>query len=877
MVLGYAMTDEVERLFDLALDQPESERSGWIARACSGNDTLRGRVESLIAAHTANAIDRRVAPLPVRLPSEETPTSIGEYRVLGAIGEGGIGAVFDTRHERTGRRAAVKLIRTGFSTSKQRLRFQLEAEILGKLNHPNIAHLYEAGVAEVRYADEAGADRQLTRRPFIAMEFIAGRTISAWAVDRRLGVRERVSILVQAAHAVEHAHQRGVIHRDLKPANILVTDEGVVKVVDFGIAKLVERMSSPAQGSSQTLTIAGMAAGTPAFMSPEQLLGRSDQIDLTTDVYGLGATLYFLLSGASPLMSTDLLTPAAAAAMLVREIVPIRSHNVRVDPDLAAVVHKAIEREPQRRYATAAEFVADLERWLGGKPTVARPLGFVGRAVRYARRNTWKSIAIVLLTITAVGGICALTLIAQSAGRARAALAEQQAALAFMHDMLVRVSPESSDGFGADRHLSDLAAEAEAEVERSSLSPRAKASVWLTLAQINLGLGKIAPAKANAEASIRRLEAIGEAGLPRIEAIEMLALIEREANQLLRVAELRYEAWRWRVQHRGESDPQTLRAAVEVGVIEMETIFPHAPNIPDLLTNITKLKALKQKRNADWSRQDELALIRSLELAAHHFIILLDDPIKLGSLLDEAIAASTALQGADHPATVRLLRIQGLALLRMGDYVGAKPLLQTVYEKLRTRLGERHPTVLNVEMLIAAIEAESGNPAASLEVYRRIEPILIEQLGLRHFRVASLRLNVAHALRLLGRLDESESVTLRCVEEVVEVEGPTTYLSKSVHRELAMLRVAQGRFDEAERVMQERVWLGAPIYPDFEGYKGAAGEWMLDYVSILEKLGDLERARAGALAAKISLEKGYGPDAPLTRRAVAVWERLKTP
>jgi predicted Ser/Thr protein kinase len=871
------MTDELERLFDQALDQPETARASWLAKACAGNDALRRRVESLIAAHTANAIDERVAPLPVRLPSEETPTSIGEYHVNTAIGEGGIGAVFDARHERTGRRAAVKLIRTGFATSKQRLRFQLEAEILGKLNHPNIAHLYEAGVADVRYASEAGAERLAARRPFIAMEYIAGRTISAWAEHATLGVRDRVSLLARAAHAVEHAHQRGVIHRDLKPANILVTDDGAVKVVDFGIAKLLERAATSADGAAPTLTIAGAAAGTPAFMSPEQLLGQSDQIDLTTDVYGLGATLYFLLTGSSPLAATELLTPAAAASMLTREIVPIRSRNPQVDPDLAAVVHRAIEREPARRYATAAEFVADLERWLNGLPTLARPLGFVGQAVRYARRNTWKSVAVALLTTTAIGGVSALALIAQSAGREHAALAEQQAALTFMNDMLIRVSPDSPDGFEADRRLSDLVAQAEGEVDRSSLSPRAKASVLLTLARINLGLGKLAPATANAEAAIKILESLGETGLPRIEAIELLALVEREANHLLRVADLRYEAWHWRLKNCGESDPETLRAAVEVAVIEMETNFPHAPDIPLTLPNIEKLKALKRQLGQAWTRQNELALIRSLELAAQNYIILLDDPVTLGPLLDEATAASTALQGANHPATVRLLRIKALGLLRTGDLAGARPLMQDVFSKLRARLGDRHPTVINVENLLASIDAEQGNPAAALEVHRRTEPLLIEQFGQKHFRVLTQRMNIAHALRMLGRLDEAEAEIAGVIDDIQQMEGPSAYIRRAAHRELAMVRVAQGRLAEARKEMEANVWDNAPIWPNFEGYKGAAGEWMLDYADILEKLGDLETARKAAYAAKISLEKGYGPDAPLTKRAVAVWERVKAP
>jgi serine/threonine protein kinase/tetratricopeptide (TPR) repeat protein len=868
------MDDRLERLFDLALDVPPEERASWLDRECAGDAGVAQRLQALLSAHAANDRDGRVAPLPVRLPTEETPASIGEYRVWGAIGEGGIGAVFDTRHEVTGRRAAVKLIRTGFATSKQRLRFQLEAEILGKLNHPNIAHLYEAGVADVRYPGADGVELLATRRPFIAMEYVDGRPISAWAAEQRLGVRDRVRLLCEAAHAVEHAHQRGVIHRDLKPANVLVSGRGAVKVVDFGVAKLVERATAP-DSEAAALTVAGAAAGTPAFMSPEQLTGRSDQIDLTTDVYGLGATLYFLLTGAAPVAATGLLTPAGAAAVLAREVPPIRSRNADVDADLAAVVHRAIEREPSRRYLTAAEFVADLERWVQSLPTLARPLGVVGRTVRYARRNTWKSAALATAAVGAVGGVIGLALIARSAARERAALADQQAALTFMNDMLVRASPESADALGPDRKLSDLVADAEAELARTSMSLPAQASVRLTLARINLGLGRLPAATTNAEAAVAALERAGETGLPRIEAIETLALIEREANRLNRVADLRYEAWQWRLKHNGESDPETLRSAVEVAVIEMEAIFPHGGTTPQALAKIRQLKELKARLGPAWTRQNELALIRSLELAAYNYIILIDDPMTLGPLLDEAIALATAVHGPDHPATVRLIRTKGIGLIRTGDLAAAKPLLESVYAKLRTRLGDTHPTVLNVEELLAGIAAHTGDPEAALATHRRLDPLLVERLGERHFRLLALRLNIAADLRLLGRLEEADALLARAIEATKTMEGPSAYMRRATYHELAVLRVAQGRLREAAELMHVHVFEGASPYPNFEGYRGEAGEWMLNYVEILEKLGELEQARTGAWSVKISVQKSYGPDAALTRRAEATWARLK--
>ena len=306
--------------------------------------TAPGTVEG--ATHLASTSSRYV------------PERIGSYRILGIIGEGAMGVVYEAEQDRPHRRVALKVIRPGFASTARLRRFEHEAEVLGRLQHPGIAQIYHAGIAET------GSGIQ----PYFAMELVRGRPLNDYVAGRQLPLKERLTLFTEICDAVEHAHEKGVIHRDLKPANIVVEASGRPKVLDFGLARAID-----ADVRSTMHTGAGEMVGTVAYMSPEQVAGDTDQLDARSDIYALGVIAYELLSDRSPY---DLhRKPLAEMARIIREDEPARLSSVtrRLPGDVETIVAKALEKDKARRYGSAAEMAEDVRRFLRDEPIVARP------------------------------------------------------------------------------------------------------------------------------------------------------------------------------------------------------------------------------------------------------------------------------------------------------------------------------------------------------------------------------------------------------------------------------------------------------------------------------------------------------------------------
>jgi len=302
------------------------------------------------------------------------PVKFGHFRILRLIGEGGMGAVYEAEQDSPRRRVALKVLRTGFGSPSLIRRFEREAEILGRLQHPGIAQIFEAGFA----APSEG----LAEQPYYAMELLQGVSLTHHCKRNQLPIRARVEILARACDAVQHAHDRGIVHRDLKPENIIVLADGQPKVLDFGIAR--DLMPGPAP-SLHTGT--GQLVGTLPYMSPEQVAGRNDAIDARTDTWALGVIAFELLTGRLP---HDLDRHAPPEAMrLIQEEDPQRLGSIdrTLRGDLDTIVAKALEKDPERRYARAGDLAADLRRWLADEPVSARPPSAAYQLAKFARRN----------------------------------------------------------------------------------------------------------------------------------------------------------------------------------------------------------------------------------------------------------------------------------------------------------------------------------------------------------------------------------------------------------------------------------------------------------------------------------------------------------
>lgn len=387
----------IKRLFLEARALPPGERTALLERECGADRVLRAEVEALLDEEgTLGEFMSRPATLaggaPTPVPLSQ-PERIGAYRILKPLGFGGMGVVYLAEQDSPRRAVALKLLRLDTASDAQVARFEQEAELLGRLVHPGIARVYEAGWTET----ETG------RRPFFAMEFVEGRPLTEYAAERALDLTARLRLVSQVAEAVHYAHGRGIVHRDLKPTNVFVDARGEPRVLDFGVARPL------GEGSRATKT--GQLVGTLAYMSPEQASGRFE-VSPRADVYSLGVILYELLTGRLPIATEHV--PLHEAVRRVREDEPIAAGAIRRElrGDLDTILGKALAKEPERRYASAAELAEDLRLFLEHRPIRARRPTSLYVAWKLVRRHRLlAATALALFFVLSAGQYGSLVLI----------------------------------------------------------------------------------------------------------------------------------------------------------------------------------------------------------------------------------------------------------------------------------------------------------------------------------------------------------------------------------------------------------------------------------------------------------------------------------
>lgn len=385
---------KVCRLFEAALERPPEERAAFLEKECRGDKDLESEVESLLASDEGESFLDRPGP------GGAAPRGCaGPYELLGEIGRGGMGVVYEAVRRDQGfeRTVAVKLVKRGMDTDFILRRFESERRILAELDHPNIARVLDGGETS-------------DGLPYFVMELIEGKNLLEYCEEMTLDTQARLALFRQVCSAVTYAHQRLVIHRDIKPVNILVTEEGVPKLLDFGIAKLL------AAGESADRTETALRVLTPEYASPEQILGR--KITTSSDVYSLGVVLYELLTGQRPYRVETHRPEEITAAVLGQQ--PERPSAIaRIHRDLDSIVLMSLRKEPDRRYASAEQLSEDVRRHLDGLPVIARKDTLGYRARKFLGRHRTVAAAAALLLLSLVGGIAATARQARIAQRER--------------------------------------------------------------------------------------------------------------------------------------------------------------------------------------------------------------------------------------------------------------------------------------------------------------------------------------------------------------------------------------------------------------------------------------------------------------------------
>ena len=687
----------LSRLLDEALDLPEAEWAAWCDRQEGLSETLRSALKARLAEEAAGEV--RLPELPAfddLEPVDEAArlglgegAAVGPYRLLKEIGQGGMGSVWlaERADGQLKRPVALKLPYIGMARGRLAERFARERDILATLVHPHIARLYDAGVSDQGV-------------PYLAMEYVEGRPLTEHCRERAISLGERLRLFLQVLDAVQYAHGHLVIHRDLKPSNILVNAEGEVRLLDFGIAKLLDDESGLTEFDGRALT--------PQYAAPEQILGRS--IGTAADIYGLGVLLHELLAGALPYrLSRD---SRGALEQAILEVDPPPASRTaegkvawarQIRGDLDAVVAKALAKEPERRYATVAALADDLRRYLAGEPVLARPASTWYRAGKFVRRHRWPVGAGTVAFLAMMVGFAVATWQAQVA-REQTLLARKEVATA------KAVSEFMQGVFGAN----------------SAQQPDPEKARQATARELlDIAVGRID-------------ESLKDAPEARIELLVQLSELYNQLNLFDRSVSLIDKAV---VQTRltyGEDSPQLVAPLVQVAIARrfaniddpaQRTVLAEAGGLVDNGRNIdANAKMVYRSVAADYYADTDFALAMRLTRQA----------------LDAARTERGGLEEVDIPSAMfRSARLQ----LAAGQCSEA-----------RTNAGQ---AVAELRRLIAELPADSGSGSGYVQISpaQEIGAMAAWCLGQHDVAEAEMRAALANSRKTFGD-DDLEGVRI---------------------------------------------------------------------------------------------------------------------
>ncbi len=802
-----------EELFQAALQRTPAERERFLMGVCGADATLREEVLSLLAHHEAGRgflEGPAVGGLPdassfeaaaaFEEPSLPPGQQIGSYRIVELLGRGGMGIVYRAEQQQPRRVVALKVIKPGIASPAALRRFGHEVQVLGRLQHPGIAQIFDAGTADTGHGPQ----------PFFAMELVIGRPLTEYAHAKRLGSNERLELLASVCMAVQHAHQRGVIHRDLKPGNILVAEEGAEarkhkrtkeentgharpKILDFGVARATD-----ADVQATTLrTDIGQLIGTIPYMSPEQVSGDPAELDTRSDVYALGVIAYELLTGRPPYDLRRKPVPEAVRVIREEEPRPLSSVSKVFRGDIETIVAKALEKDKERRYQSAADLAADIARYLRDEPIVARPASAAYQLRKFARRNKVLvgSVVVVMLVLAlAAAGMTHWAFRAARQGRrAEREARTAQAISDFLGQMFVSIEPEVARGHEVT--VREVLEQSASEVGTAlAEEPEVAATLHHTIGATYQALGLPAEAEPHLRAAVElRHRHLGDDGPRTLRSAAQLAQVLLAQHELAEAEPLMQETLAARRRALGEQHPDTLASMVDVTELyrrqgKLRLAEEHARTTLDLCRD-----ALDET--------DRLRLGALINLG-----VVLHDAGKLDEA-EELLRTAWRLQGRalgeEHPQT--LTSMNGLAdLLRaQGKLAEAEALLVRVLDSRRRVLGEAHPSTLAALNNLALVLRMQNRLEDAEPLYRQALELTRQHQGNEHPQTLAVMNNLGALLIEQGRLNDAEQFARETLEIRRRVLGPEHPRTLSSMNNLSSVLYRQGKVEESTASFRE--------------------------------------------------------------------------
>ncbi|HUE75048.1 MAG TPA: serine/threonine-protein kinase [Pirellulaceae bacterium] len=805
----------LESIFFAALEKAPADRASYLAEACSGDDSLRRRVEKMLLAHADANSFLEVPPAANASPGDPTidqsvaerpGTQIGPYKLLQQIGEGGFGVVYMAEQtEPVRRKVALKLIKPGMDSRQVIARFEAERQALAVMDHPNIAKVLDAGtVGQVftSHSLEMQVDNLLhAGRPYFVMELVRGIPITQYCDENSLPIRERLELFATVCQAIQHAHTKGIIHRDVKPTNVLVTRQDgqpIVKVIDFGIAKAMGQ-----QLTEKTLfTDFAQMIGTPLYMSPEQAELSSNDIDTRSDIYSLGVLLYELLTGSTP-VSKEQLKQAAfdeirriireeepqkpstrisgsgtlASIAAQRHVEPARLSRL-VRGELDWIVMKTLEKDRNRRYETANGLALDVQRYLADEAVLACPPSAGYRLRKFARRNKSPIAAAVLVALALLGGAAAATWQA-----VRAIKAEALAGLRYEAE---REAREQADAARKDAVAERKAAEVEA----------AKATAVSDLLQEMLASANPDRGK-GAEYTVRQL--LDDSTHRVRDQLEEQPEVEAAVRAAIG------NAYR-RLGLTDKAEPHLARA---LAIRRAEAATPEEILAQSLLDYGRNLYESGHRPDAERHAREALAIdgrrgvrtAKTLEaLAALHLFLngqfRYDDA---ETVANEAISLGREIFPQGHPELANVLHRLADGKLGQGQHAAAEALAREALLMHERWHGKEHPETAWGLRVLGTVETAQGRHAEAAASYRRASAIFEKLFGESHHWSSGTRELLQRTVEASG--DPAAIAALRA-EQAGRLAG-------------ALKRAASEAADEADVALHRgEIFLGVGLWDE---------------------------------------------------------------